>query len=115
MENITTIISTIVIIAAIIALIAITIWAIKTKHTGILKKIAYYLVVQAEETFGGGTGSVKYTWVAEQLMRLLPTWAKAIFNEKDIDNAIETAVTKLKELLADQANDEALPDETGTD
>ena len=115
MENITMIVSTIVIVAAIIALIAITIWAIKTKHVDVLRKMAYYLVIQAEEIFGGGTGPTKYTWVVEQLMKLLPAWAKAIFNEKDIDNAIEAAVEKLKELLADRANDEELLNEIDAD
>ena len=48
--------------------------------------MAYYLVVQAEAHFGGGTGPIKYTWVVEQLMKLLPPTIKRFITEKDIED-----------------------------
>ena len=58
-----------------------------------------YLVIKAEEQFGGGTGDIKYsavvTWIYERLPSII-TW---LFTKKQIDKMIEDAVSIMKEYL----------------
>lgn len=90
-----------VVALVILALVIATILLIRNKNFKGIKKIAYNLVVQAEETFGTGTGHIKYTWVVERLYQLLPANMRKFITEDDIDDAIEWSVEKMKELLKD--------------
>ncbi len=64
------------------------------------KSILLYLVTQAEKKFGGGTGEVKFSAVADALYDKLPSAAKFLISEKTIASLIEGAVTKMKEYLS---------------
>ena len=96
-----------VIIAVILLLILLIIRSVKTKNFTVLRKVAFYLVVQAEEKFGTGTGHIKYVWVVEQIEKYLPPVFKKLLSSEDIDNAIEFAVYKLKQYLAEKEKEEA--------
>ena len=90
-----------VLLIAVVLIAILVVKAIKTKNFDVIRKVAYFLVVQAEEKFGNGTGHIKYVWVVEQLQRLLPAWATRFITAEDIDKAIELGVAKLKELLSE--------------
>lgn len=86
----------------IIVAIIILAFLIKLGRRDIIKKIALSLVVQAEKALGSGTGELKYAWVVEHLYSKLPKVIRILYTRKEIDNLIETAVQKLKEVLADE-------------
>lgn len=91
-------------LGCLIIIVAIIILAllIKLGRRDIIKKIALSLVVQAEKHLGSGTGELKYAWVVEHLYEKLPKVIRILYTRKEIDNLIETAVQKLKEVLADE-------------
>ena len=59
----------------------------------------FYLIIEAEKAFGGGTGQLKYAAVVTWLYERLPTIIKILFTEKQIDGMLEDAVTKMKKYL----------------
>ena len=78
---------------------------IKKGYTKYVKQICFYLVCEAEEKFGSGTGTLKYAAVTAWLYDKLPAVCKFFFTEKQIDGMIEEAVQNMKEWL--DANTEA--------
>ncbi len=64
------------------------------------KAILLHLVVEAEERWGGGTGAIKFSEVAERLYEKLPNAAKILLSEKTIAALIENAVVQMKNILA---------------
>lgn len=64
-----------------------------------VREILFYLVTEAEAQFGNGTGQLKYAAVVAWLYEKLPTIIKILFTEKQIDNLIEEAVTRMKNYL----------------
>ncbi len=72
-------------------------------YRGGLKRYAKQLLVclaeRAEQTYGAGTGKIKYSVVAAKLYELMPKVFKFIFSEKAIAAMIEAAVTEMKECL----------------
>ena len=64
------------------------------------KSILLYLVTQAEEKFGAGTGEIKFSAVADALYEKLPSAAKFFLSEKTIASLIESAVSKMREYLS---------------
>lgn len=60
------------------------------------------LVTEAEKLYGGGTGSLKRSYVLEQIFRMFPDIGKLISKEtivKMLDNMIDTALAELREML----------------
>jgi len=101
--DIRVILSLAIFLGALIGTVIVIVKDAKNGNFQILLKIAYRLVVEAERMYGGGTGDIKYTYVTEKILSLLPESTKQYFTSKDIDNAIEQSVKKLKEVLAEQA------------
>jgi hypothetical protein len=85
----------------------------KDKRT--LLKMMLGLVAEAEEKFGNGTGTIKYSYVVSQIYGRAPPFLKMFLTEKMIDTLIETAVNelqaKLEELLGDNGLEPADPPE----
>lgn len=73
---------------------------IKKGYTKYVKQICFYLVCEAEEQFGNGTGTLKYAAVTTWLYEKLPLVCKWLFTEKQLDTLIETAVTEMKDWLS---------------
>ena len=62
----------------------------------------------AEEKYGGGTGELKFAYVAERLYEVMPGIFQVFFAAEDIAGWIEDAVTKMKEYLSENENVAAL-------
>ena len=63
------------------------------------KQILLCFVSSAEQTYGAGTGRLKYSAVAARLYEVMPRLFKFIFSEKCISEMIETAVGEMKKYL----------------
>lgn len=99
--------ASIVFLAIVLVVAVILFFATKGKYRKIAKRILLSLVVAAEEKFGGGTGEIKFSYVAEKLHEKLPFIVQILFTEKDIAKMIEDAVDEMKRFLTD--NPEAIP------
>lgn len=73
----------------------------KSKYSAVAKRILLSLVVAAEEKYGGGTGEIKFSYVAEKLHDKLPLLAQLVLTERDISSLIEDAVTRMKDYLSE--------------
>lgn len=73
----------------------------KSKYSAVAKRILLSLVVAAEEKYGGGTGEIKFSYVAEKLHDKLPLVAQLVLTERDISTLIEDAVAKMKDYLSE--------------
>lgn len=80
----------------------ILLFAAKGKYRGIAKQILLSLVVTAEKAFGGGTGEIKFSYVADRLYAVMPPIVRLLFTQSDIANMIEEAVSHMKEYLSDE-------------
>lgn len=68
-------------------------------------EILFYLAIEAEGAFGGGTGELKYAAVVAWLYERLPAVVRLLFTSKQIDLLIENAVIRMKNYL--NTNDNA--------
>lgn len=91
-----------IITAAVLVIVAVILFFVcKGKYRTQAKQILLSLVIAAEEKFGGGgTGEIKFSYVAERLYEIMPDSMKFFLTEASIANLIETAVTKMKEILS---------------
>lgn len=76
------------IVAAIAAVIA-CIWLARRGQVAKIKEIILALCVDAELTYGSGTGQIKKSSVLEALYSLLPSWAKLLFPISELEHYIE--------------------------
>ena len=60
---------------------------------------------EAEEKYGGGTGEIKFSYVAQKIYDIMPSWLQIFFSAETIAGWIEDAVTAMKEYLS--SNEEA--------
>lgn len=86
-------------VLVVVLFILFLLYLIKKGATRQVNQILFYLVIEAEATFGGGTGQLKYAAVVTWLYEKLPTIVKILFTEKQIDLLIENAVLKMKKYL----------------
>lgn len=63
-----------------------------------IKEIVLALCVNAEITYGGGTGAIKKASVIEAIYDILPGWAKIFISEKTISDLVEEGKAKMDEL-----------------
>lgn len=99
----------------IIGLISLIIWAIRKRNYKYLCCIALQLVTEAEHKFeieGQKTGTTKYGWVAKEILSYVPRWMSRFIPATLLEEIIENAVTKMKQLLAAaaQQEDDSKPD-----
>ena len=96
------------IVTLIIVLVVVLAGFIILMLTGNISKIKQALlsyVYFAEETYGGGTGELKFSHVAADIFAMLPTWLRPFMPTWLIRKLINDAVDRLKEYL--QTNPEA--------
>lgn len=86
-------------VITVILFILLMIYMIKKGAIKQVNEMLFYLVVEAEREFGGGTGKLKYAAVTTWLYERLPTIVKILFTDKQIDKLIEDAVNDMKEYL----------------
>lgn len=86
-------------ILAVVIFIAICIILIKKGYSKYVKQILFYLVCEAEQQFGSGTGTLKYAAVTAWVHERLPAIVKIFLTEKEIDKLIEAAVAEMKQWL----------------
>ena len=92
-------------VLVVVAFIAACVLLVRRGFTPYVKKMLFYLVTEAEQEFGGGTGELKYAAVTTWLYERLPSIVKFFFTPKQISGYIEAAVKELKEYL--NANEKA--------
>lgn len=63
-----------------------------------IKEIVLALCVEAEITYGGGTGAIKKASVIEAIYDILPGWAKIFISDKKISDLVEEGKAKMDEL-----------------
>jgi len=63
-----------------------------------IKEIVLALCVNAEITYGGGTGAIKKSSVIEAIYDLLPGWAKVFISDKTISDLVEEGKATMDEL-----------------
>ncbi len=71
------------------------------KQNVAIKNIALKWVIEAERTYGSGTGEIKYNYVVGAIYERIPFIFRVFFTEKMIDNIIENAVDYMKEFLGE--------------
>lgn len=94
-------------ILLVIATIVAIVYLLKTGQIKKLRQIAFKLVTDAEQQYGGGTGELKFSAVAETLYSYIPAALKPFITAKDIAKLIETVLEKAKEAWAKSAELEA--------
>lgn len=65
----------------------------------IVKTMVLSLVIQAEKTYGSGTGELKYATVVKGFYSELPLIIRVLFTMKEVNHMIEYAVGTLKKNL----------------
>lgn len=78
-----------------IALITVLIAMWKKGYKKQVKEILLLLVIQAEKTWGSGTGAVKFS----QVYNKLPTIVTVLFTKNDIEQMINEAVEHMKNYI----------------
>lgn len=86
-------------ILTVIIFIAVMVVLVRKGATKQVNQILFYLVIEAEKAFGGGTGKLKYSAVTTWLYERLPYILKILFTDKQIDQMIEKAVQDMKDYL----------------
>lgn len=100
MENfITEHLGSIIVVLVLLALAVVLFFIAKGRYRHVAKQLLLSLVVAAEQKFGGGTGEIKFSYVAEKLYEKMPAIIQLLFSANDIAKMIEEAVTKMKEWL----------------
>jgi len=85
-------------ISAIIAVIA-CIFLARRGQIAKIKEIILALCVDAELTYGSGTGQIKKSSVLEALYGLLPSWAKLIFPACELEKFVEEGKKRMDALI----------------
>lgn len=69
----------------------------------IIYKMLYFLVTEAEQQFGSGTGKLKFAYVLERIYGVLPAIIKVFITYDTLERWIETVLVEAKEHWAEQA------------
>lgn len=96
--------STLILIIAILAVIAIVVFLALRGKKEIIYKMIYALVNEAEKQFGSGTGKQKFAYVMEKIYAELPPIFKILIDYKTLEKWIEKALAEAKEHWAEKAN-----------
>lgn len=98
--------SMIMLAIAIGVVVVLVLLLLQKKYRKMAAEALLYLVMQAEQQLGAGTGKLKYEAVTLWLHELLPPLGKLLLSPKLIDRLIEEAVLHMKAYLAEQAEEE---------
>ena len=69
----------------------------------IIYKMLYALVTEAEETYGAGTGAIKFAEVMKNIYSMLPAIIKVFITYNTLSSWIEKALAEAKEHWAKEA------------
>lgn len=78
------------------AAVAALIFAVFRGNKGVVMKMLYALVTEAEKELGGGTGALKLAAVIERIYPKLPVVIKMFVTEKRLQKWIEAALVAAK-------------------
>lgn len=78
----------------------------------IISQVGLLLFIDAEKTFGGGTGSLKLSYVLDKLIAKLPVWVTELINTEWLTEQVELA---LKRAQAEWTSNPALLNKEGAD
>ena len=84
------------IILVVIAVIASLVYLAFKGEKGIVYKMLYALVTEAEKEFGGGTGTLKLATVIEKIYPQLPRLIKIFVTAQTIDKWVDEVLTEAK-------------------
>ena len=84
-------------ILLIVAAVAVIVFASFKGNKSIVMRMLYSLVTEAEQIYGGGTGSLKLAAVIDGIYPHLPGIIKAFINEKTLVKWVEEALASAKE------------------
>ena len=87
-------------ILLIVAAVAAVVYAIFKGNKSIVMRMLYSLVTEAEQAYGGGTGSLKLAAVVEVIYPKLPGVIKAFISDETLVRWVEEALTAAKEAWA---------------
>lgn len=100
--TINTIITILVIIAAVVGLIVFIYIYLQDKTLEEIRVDVYQLFLQAEHTYlTPGSGKEKMKWVISKARNLLPTWAQIIVTDDLLYKVVEGWFKAVKDLLDD--------------
>ena len=80
----------------VVAVAAILIMLYKRGRIGIVKKVLFALVTQAEKEFGSGTGELKKSAVVQWVYEKLPKVVTWFITSKEIEDLIESVLEYAK-------------------
>ena len=83
-----------VLLVAAVAVILIVLY--KRGRVGIVKKVLFALVAQAEKEFGSGTGELKKSAVVQWVYEKLPKVVTCFISSKEIEDLIESVLEYAK-------------------
>ena len=92
------------IITLIIAAILVIVFAVFRGNKGVVMRILYAAVTQAEREFGGGTGPLKLAAVIEAVYPKLPAIIKAFVTVERLTKWIEIALAEAKRAWETNSN-----------
>ena len=100
--NITTIVTVIVIVAAVL-LVGITAYIyLKNRTLEEIRADVYQLILEAEHRYAeSGAGKKKLKWVVSKARALLPNWLQVILTEERITALVQMWFDAVKDLLDD--------------
>lgn len=82
--------------------------AIRMGYIKQVKQFLLAIVIDAESKFGDKTGKLKFAYVAEQIYKFLPSFARIFISADLIEELINEAVEEMKEYLADNTKANAI-------
>lgn len=85
-------------ILTLICAIVVCIWLARRGQLAKIKQIILSLCVDAEITYGGGTGEIKKSSVLQAVYDLLPGWAKLLISGSTLSKLVEDGKTQMDEL-----------------
>ena len=90
-------------ILLIVAAVAVIVFAIFKGNKSVVMRILYSLVIEAEQTYGAGTGSLKLAAVIDAIYPRLPAVIKMFITDEMLVKWVEEALTAAKEAWAKNA------------
>ena len=90
-------------VVTIVLVIIVGLYLLRKGQKDVVYQMLFFLVIEAEKAFGGGTGILKYSAVTTWLYERLPTIVTVLFTSKQIDAMIEQAVLDMKEYLSNNS------------
>jgi hypothetical protein len=83
--------------------VAVCVWLARKGQLSKVRQIILSLCVNAELTYGSGTGEIKKSSVIEALYGLLPSWAKLFISDTVLSKLVEEGKADMDKLVCGNA------------